>query len=54
MDGVYFTTINARISGAKMEFGEVRWSKTEEHKIKLVCRGWGVIFWDTVIFTPIK
>jgi uncharacterized surface protein with fasciclin (FAS1) repeats len=54
VDGVYATTINARISGAKMEFCEVRWPKTEEHKIKVVCRGWGVIFWDSVIFTPIK
>lgn len=54
LDGVKVATINARISGTKMDFGEVNWTKTEEHKVKLVCIGWGTLFWDSVIFTPTK
>ncbi len=46
--------INARLSSTKMDFGEVTWTKTEPHRVKLVCTGWGVVFWDTVVFTPIK
>ncbi|HAH25525.1 MAG TPA: hypothetical protein DCL77_17505 [Prolixibacteraceae bacterium] len=54
VDGVKKADINARISGAKMDFGEVTYTKTEEHKIKLVCTGWGTLFWDSVTFTPIN
>ena len=54
VDGVKVADINARIAGTPMDFGEVNWTTTEEHKIKLVCTGWGVIFWDTTIFTPVK
>lgn len=56
IDGVKVTNspFNARMSGTKMDFGEVNWKNTEEHKIKLVCVGWGVVFWDSVSFTPIK
>ncbi len=35
-------------------WGEFDWKKTEEHKIKVVNTTWGMLFWDTVIFTPIK
>jgi len=44
--------LNARLSATKMDFGEQTWTKTETHKVKLVCTGWGVVFWDTVVFTP--
>lgn len=54
VDGVKVADIDARVGGAKMDFGEVTWTKTEEHKIKLVSTGWGTLFWDTMIFTPIK
>jgi len=55
VDGIRTASnINARISGTKMDFGEVIYTKTETHKVKLVCTGWGVLFWDTIIFTPIK
>jgi uncharacterized surface protein with fasciclin (FAS1) repeats len=54
VDGKKVTTINARISNASMNFCDVNWLKTEEHKIKLVCTSWGSLFWDSVIFTPIK
>jgi uncharacterized surface protein with fasciclin (FAS1) repeats len=56
IDGVKVpnSPFNARLSGTKMDFGEVNWTKTEEHKVKLVCVGWGVVFWDSITFTPIK
>lgn len=54
VDGIKVADIDARPSGTKMEFGEVNYTTTEEHKIKLVCTNWGTLFWDTVIFTPIK
>ena len=34
-------------------WGEFTWTKTQEHKIKIVNLTWGMLFWDTVIFTPI-
>jgi len=46
--------VNARISSTKMEFGEITWDKTERHTMQLVCTGWGVVFWDTIIFTPLN
>jgi uncharacterized surface protein with fasciclin (FAS1) repeats len=54
VDGVKVASINARIANAKMDFGEINPTKTEVHKIKLVCTGWGSLFWDTIVFTPIK
>lgn len=54
IDGVKVGNYNARISSTQMNFGEVNWTKTEEHKVKLVCTGWGVLFWDTVVFTPAR
>ncbi|HET6555865.1 MAG TPA: fasciclin domain-containing protein [Prolixibacteraceae bacterium] len=56
IDGVKVpnSPFNARISSTRMDFGEVTFTKTEEHKVKLVCVGWGVVFWDSVTFTPIK
>ena len=54
IDGVKFVNLNARLSNTKIEFGPVNWTKTQEHKIKLVCTGWGVLFWDSVIFTPMQ
>jgi hypothetical protein len=54
IDGVKVGNYNARLSNTQMNFGEVNWTKTEEHKVKLVCTGWGVVFWDTVVFTPAR
>jgi uncharacterized surface protein with fasciclin (FAS1) repeats len=36
------------------KMGNVEWTKTGEHKIKLVAITAGGLFWDTVTFTPIK
>ena len=54
VDGIKVAEIDARPAGTIMDFGEVTYTTTEEHKVKLVCTNWGVLFWDTVIFTPIK
>jgi len=54
IDGVKVADINARISGAAMDFGEVNFTTTREHAIKLVCTGWGTLFWDSITFTPLK
>jgi len=35
-------------------WGDFTWTKTQEHKIKIVAMTWGTMFWDTVIFTPIN
>lgn len=54
IDDVKVADINARVGGTQMDFGEVNWATTEEHKIKLVCTGWGTLFWDSVTFTPLQ
>jgi hypothetical protein len=56
IDGVKVpnSPFNARLSGTKMDFGEVNWPTTQEHKVKLVCVGWGVVFWDSISFIPVK
>lgn len=53
LDGKLVLSVDARLGGAQMDFGEATFTKTEEHKVKLVCTNWGVLFWDTVVFTPI-
>ncbi len=53
IDGVKRTSI-LRDKPAGSLFGECNWSKTEEHKIKLVATAWSMLFWDTVVFTPVK
>lgn len=53
IDGVKTATI-PRSGPDRAPWGEVNWTKTEEHKIKLVNITWGTLFWDTVIFTPVK
>ncbi|HET6558308.1 MAG TPA: fasciclin domain-containing protein [Prolixibacteraceae bacterium] len=53
VDGVKYATIK-RNDPDRAPWGEVTWTRTEEHKIKLVNLSWGTLFWDTVIFTPAK
>jgi hypothetical protein len=58
VDGVHTATIKktdpARTtSWAKNSDGFV-WTKTEEHTIKVVSISWGMLFWNCLIFTPIK
>jgi len=54
-DGVKVASVNARISTpSPIPFADVTYTKTETHKIKIICTGWGSLFWDTIVFTPIK
>jgi uncharacterized surface protein with fasciclin (FAS1) repeats len=53
VDGVKKASIKVSDSDTP-SWGEVTWTRTEEHKIKIVIVTWGTVFWDTVIFTPIK
>jgi uncharacterized surface protein with fasciclin (FAS1) repeats len=34
-------------------WGEVEWTKTETHTVKLVAKSTGMLFWDAITFTPI-
>jgi uncharacterized surface protein with fasciclin (FAS1) repeats len=52
VDGVK-TAFVKRSDLDRAPWGEVSWDKTEVHKIKIVIVSWGILFWDTVIFTPI-
>lgn len=53
VDGVKSATIK-RNDPDRAPWGEFTWTRTQEHKIKLVNLSWGILFWDTVIFTPTK
>lgn len=53
VDGVKSATVK-RNDPDRAPWGEFTWTRTEEHKIKLVNLSWGILFWDTVIFTPAK
>ena len=53
VDGVKTATIS-RSGLDRAPWGEFTWTKTEEHKIKIINITWGILFWDTVIFTPVK
>ncbi|MBW8331148.1 MAG: fasciclin domain-containing protein [Prolixibacteraceae bacterium] len=54
VDGVYSATIKKTDPNKTTSWGEFVWDKTEEHKIKVVNITWGLLFWNSVIFTPIK
>jgi len=51
---VHTATIKKTDPARTTSWGEFVWNKTEEHKIKVVAISWGMLFWNTVIFTPIK
>jgi uncharacterized surface protein with fasciclin (FAS1) repeats len=54
VDGVLYKTIKGSDPSKTTEWATVEWNKTEEHKVKVVPINWSGLFWDTVIFTPIK
>ena len=35
-------------------WGEFNWDNTETHTVKVVALSSGLLFWDTLIFTPIE
>jgi uncharacterized surface protein with fasciclin (FAS1) repeats len=54
VDGVQTATIKGTDPEKITSWGEFNWDTTTEHKIRVVNITWGTLFWDTVIFTPIK
>jgi len=53
VDGVKSASVK-KTDGDRVPWGEFTWTKTEEHKIKIVVTSYGTMWWDTVIFTPIN
>ena len=54
VDGVNTALIKSTDPAESTSWGEFDWTKTETHKIKVVTQSPGLLFWDTVILTPIK
>lgn len=54
VDGVNTALIKGSDTTPGATWAEVDWQKTERHKIKIVTKSPGLLFWDTIIFTPIK
>ncbi|MCF8380974.1 MAG: fasciclin domain-containing protein [Bacteroidales bacterium] len=53
IDGVNTAQIKSSDPAETTSWGEFNWTKTETHTIKVVTQSPGLLFWDTVIFTPI-
>ncbi len=53
VDGVK-TALIKRSDPANPPLGEFNWDTTREHKVKLVSVSWGLLFWDTLTFTPLN
>jgi uncharacterized surface protein with fasciclin (FAS1) repeats len=51
VDGVLTAHV---ITGDNPELGEFVWDKTEEHSVRLVATAFSLIFWDTLVFTPVE
>ncbi len=54
VDGVNTAMIKKADPAMTTSWGEFKWTKTEAHKIKVVTTSPGMLFWDTIIFTPIN
>jgi uncharacterized surface protein with fasciclin (FAS1) repeats len=54
IDGVFSATIKRSDPAETTTLAEVNWTKTEEHKVKLVAVSFGILFWDTLMFTPVN
>lgn len=54
VDGVNTATINMADAAESTSWGEFVWTETETHKIRVVTKSAGMLFWDTVIFNPIN
>jgi hypothetical protein len=52
VDGVYKAT-SKRTDTGRPVWGDVHWTKTERHKIKLIALTYGTLFWDTITLKPL-
>ena len=53
IDGVNTALIKSTDPAKSTTWAEVDWTKTETHKFKVFATSPGLLFWDTIIFTPI-
>ncbi len=54
VDGVNTALIDINDPAESTPWGEFNWTQTEMHTIKVVAKSPGLLFWDTLIFTPSK
>lgn len=54
VDGILKGTILRTDPAETTVMAEVDWSTTEEHKVKIVTLSFGMLFFDTLIFTPMN
>jgi uncharacterized surface protein with fasciclin (FAS1) repeats len=54
VDGVNTALIKRSDPANSTSWGEFDWTRTEEHTIKVVATSPGMLFWDTITFTPIN
>lgn len=52
VDGVYSCTMKRADDANSKAIAVVNWESTETHKVKLVAVSFGILFWDTLVFTP--
>ncbi len=54
VDGVNTALIKDSDPAETTSWGEFEWTETTTHTIKVITKSPGLLFWDTVILTPIK
>lgn len=54
VDGVNTALIKSSDPAETTSWGEFDWTETKTHTIKVVATSPGLLFWDTLIFTPIQ
>ena len=54
VDGVNTALIKSSDPAKSTSWGEFDWTKTESHTVKVVATSPGILFWDTLIFTPVN
>ncbi len=54
VDGVNTALVKRADPAETTSWGEFEWTETTQHTIKVVAISPGLLFWDTIIFTPIN
>jgi len=54
VDGVNTALVKSSDPANSYTWAEVEWTTTATHKVKIVNTSPGLLFWDTIIFTPIN
>ena len=52
VDGVNTALVKSSDPARTTSWGEFDWEETTTHKVKIVATSPGLLFWDTIIFTP--